>query len=399
MQHHLIAKWIGFVTLEIKGTDHEKLFQTCVVHGIKIWDIDKKSENLCICKTYTKNMKQLDNIIQQKFSRYEISIINEQVYLPYVKQIWFRKEYIIAFFLCIILLFLLSNVIWKVKISGVSTELEEKLTEQLASYGIYEGAWAYSIDSIESIQDDILNNMEELLYIGIERKGTSIIVDGIEKLIIKEKEKETATQLVAEKNGVIDKMFIKKGVPLVNTDDYVKKGDVLVSGDILDEEDKEGDENSSKTPEAEGEVYANTWYEVDVNSSIYSYREKLTGEMITQYLIDVGNYQLPVWPWKRASFNEQYVEVEYEDVYFIKWRIPIQIIKKSIYNKATLTQTRSEAQTKEYAIQQALDHLKLKLGKNTEIINYYVLQDGTDNGKVKLNLYVSVLEDIAISPN
>lgn len=395
MQHYLIGKWIGYVTLKIEGENHEKFFQTCLEKGYKIWDIKTKDKNICTCKTYTNNVKRLQYLFQER-EGYTISIIDEKGYFPYFKKFWLRKEYIIAFILCIALIFILSNIIWKVKITGVSTELENKITEQLSAYGIYEGAWIYSIDSIESIQDDILNNMEELLYIGIEKRGTSILVDGIEKLIIKEKEQKTAKQLIAAKNGVIEKMFVKKGYPLVNTNDYVKKGDILVAGDVVEEgENEKGTENA----EAEGEVYANTWYEVSVSSSMYSYYEKLTGERLTKYFLVIGKLQIPIWPLKKASFDEQYVETENEDIYFIKWKIPIQLKKEFIYNKASMKQSRTEEQTKEYAIQQALNHLQLKLGKNSEIITHYVLQDVSENGKVKLNLYVSVVEDIATGKN
>src|SRR5690625_3412569 len=107
MQHYLIGKWIGYVTLEIEGEHLENFFQTCVEQGFKIWDIKQKDNYSCTCKTYTNNVKRLQLLFQEK-EGYTISIIEEKGYLPYLKKIWFRKEYIVAFILCIILIFLLS---------------------------------------------------------------------------------------------------------------------------------------------------------------------------------------------------------------------------------------------------------------------------------------------------
>src|SRR5699024_12071469 len=83
------------------------------------------------------------------------------------------------------------------------------------------------------------------------------------------------TQLVASKNGENERKFVKKGVGKVAVNDIVEKGDLLVSGEIEkeaeEEEDKDKNEDDKEQLQkvaAEGEVYANTWYEMDVTSPL-----------------------------------------------------------------------------------------------------------------------------------
>src|SRR5690606_40984277 len=91
--------------------------------------------------------------------------------------------------------------------------LEDKLEKQLASYGLYEGAWIYSHESLDIVQHQLLNDVPELLYVGIEKKGTTYTIDAVEKLVVKEEEELAPQHLIAGKNGIIQKMFIKKGSP------------------------------------------------------------------------------------------------------------------------------------------------------------------------------------------
>src|SRR5699024_9263970 len=89
-------------------------------------------------------------------------------FLQYVKQ---KKAVFISLFICTILLFLLLNTAWKIQINGVSTHLEDKIKIQLADKGLYQGSWVRQLSPLETLQEEILHELPELLYIGIRRQG------------------------------------------------------------------------------------------------------------------------------------------------------------------------------------------------------------------------------------
>src|SRR5690625_7449418 len=91
--------------------------------------------------------------------------------------------------------------------------------------------------------------------------------------------------LIATKKGVIQTIYVSKGLPKVKVNDYVEPGDVLVSGDISvkDEEekqekkDKEETKDQSELVAAEGDITAKTWYEMNGTIPMEVKHEEVTG--------------------------------------------------------------------------------------------------------------------------
>ena len=389
---------VGYVTIQITGKNLEVFFQTCANAKIPIWDVTRIDEYTCEAKVYLHSMSKVKQIAEHYND--EITQLNRSGLVHHMLNLWARKEIIISIVVSCLILFVLSNIVWKINITGVSVDVEKKIDEQLTAHGLYEGAWSYSFESLDIIQQKILNSVPELLYIGIEKKGTTYHVDAVEKLIVKEPEKKQNQHLVAAKNGIIKKMFIKEGQPVVNVHDFVKKGDRLVSGIIEEENMDENEENKleeveNKTVSANGEVYANTWYEVNVTSSLKRNHHKLPGDKMIKHYLKVKDFYLPIWGFKKIPFEHYVIEKEEKKVKLLKWEIPLIISENTIYHQEDFTETRTVEEAKEQAINHVKNDLKLKLGTEAEILKYYVLHESEESGKVKLNLYISVLEDIA----
>src|SRR5699024_9771076 len=144
------------------------------------------------------------------------------------------------------------------------------------------------------------DDIPELLWVGVDQKGTTFFLEGVEKIVVKEEEADEPRNLVAAKKGVIQNMYVSKGVPQVAVHDYVQPGDLLVSGVLgeneeADDEEREEAEQPLEYVAAEGEVIANTWYEVTVNAPLLVNEEVLTGNQKQKYFIQFGNFQIPVW--------------------------------------------------------------------------------------------------------
>lgn len=388
---------VGYITIHVKGKQPELFLQVCANYRIPIWNIKKINVHHCTGTIYYHHLKKIEQIatVQQ----YELTTENREGLITHFVQLWKRKELLLAILFSLSLLIVLSHIVWKVEIVGVPNELEEKISEQLERNGLYEGAWTFSLAPLNVLQRQITDEIPEILYIGIEKKGTTYLVQAEEKLIVEPPKEKEAQHLIANKNGVIQKMFIESGQPLVSVNDLVHKGDILVSG-IIDHSEEDTDEESEEnqiTVPAEGKVFANTWYEMDVSSSLYQFQEKLSGEKMTKYYIQLFQYELPIWNFWKEPYSNALEEVEKQPIHLLKWELPIPVVKKTIYNKETLNQIRTEEEAKKVAIDHALYDLQIRLGKDTEILKYYVLHESVENGKVKLNLYISVLENIAES--
>src|SRR5699024_11130534 len=159
---------------------------------------------------------------------------------------------------------------------------------------------------IDLIQQHVLHEMPELMYIGIRKKGTTYHIDAIEKQQEERIEDLPNRHLVASNNGEIESIFVKKGVGKVAVHDIVEKGDLLVYGALEKETEREKDKDKNEDDKeqlqkvaAEGEVYANTWYEMDVTSPLTQSDSQFSGAAYERHFIDIIDFVLTVWGFKQ----------------------------------------------------------------------------------------------------
>lgn len=390
-------KIVGYVVVMIRGEHPTYFLQVCMDEGFIVWDVQRKSEQTLIIKVYRHQLNKLKALSETL--NYEIITLKEKGFSPFLLRLIKRKSLLLSIILCSALLLLLSNITWNVTISGVSLEMENKLKDELKRHGIERGSFTFTLQPLNVIQHHMMHDLPDLLYIGIEKNGTTYHITAVEKLIEEEEQVDQAQHLIASKHGVIEKMYIEKGIPLVRVNDYVKQGDKLVSGMYenlnVNEENGEASELNSFV-KSEGEVYANTWYEATVTASIEQYYEMVTGDKVTKKYFSFGKLNVLINPFIKIPFNEQHIEKETKQITLFNWKTPFKMKYKHIYNKDKMEHQRQTSEIKQQLNKHILHAFQFKLHNDIEIKNYYVLHESVDNGKVKFKLYVSVLENIAI---
>lgn len=398
---------IGSVMFIIEGNNIEAFLELCVNHDIPMWEIKmNETKNQCEAKIYLHHKKKVQLINESLNGQYKIIFLNERGCFSFIYHFIRKKHIFIATILSLLTLFFISNITWSVNIHGVSQDIETKIKHELKNHGIHVGSLSFKLQSLPLIQQTIVNDIPELLWVGIEKKGTSFFVEGVEKKIAQQEESTDPQHLVAKKNGIIEHMYVRQGVPEVSKYDYVKKGDLLVSGiinqndDIIDEENEEDEtEKQIELTRAIGDVYAQTWYEIDMSIPLESNYKTLTGENKQFYKLKLGNIRIPLFGFKKPKYGEIYEETNVNQLSFIKWELPIHLISVQAHELENHHVTRTENEAVQVGINQAKKTLQLQLGKDAKILSNYILHEDVDNGKVKLNLYISALENIALEQN
>ncbi|RYG74730.1 sporulation protein YqfD [Lentibacillus lipolyticus] len=401
MKHIQGSLLTGYVTVRVEGRYPELFFQKCAEQGIIAWGIQKKSETTCVGNFKLQDISGLRKL--KWGTNYKLAFTSRRG-LPFLmRRFMKRKEVLLALALSVLLIFCLSNIIWEVKITNVPKDLEEKISKQLDEYGIHRGSWTFTLEPPSEIQQQLMNDIPELLWIGVQQKGTTYVLEGVEKTIVEEEEEEVdgPRNLVASKKGVIEKMYVSKGQPKVRVNDFVKEGDVLVSGKLpnSDEENADGKEDEKKEESheltaAEGEVLAKTWYETEVTVPLSASTELLTGEKKTKYHLKISSFELPIWGFGDPDFEKVHRERNEKDLFFFKWKLPVTFVETIVSEKKQQQGKRSKEEAIDIGIRQAKKELLLKLGPDAEITSENVLQQTTENGKVKLILYMVAEENI-----
>lgn len=389
----------GYVTILVEGINPELFLQQCVDKGIVIWNINKKSHESCVANIRLQDERKVNDISNDDV--YTITV-TERSGLPVIaKKLVGRKEILFSIIICLMLVLYLSNIIWDIKINGVPKDIEKKITKQLSTYGVHTGALSFSLDSPSIVQQKLLHDIPELLWVGVEKKGTTYQIEVVEKTIVEKKKVKGPSNLVAAKKGVVTYVYVAKGMPKVKVNDYVEPGDLLVSGNISEVKDEDKDnEKEKKEPnlvEAVGEVVARTWYEVSVTVPLKAEYQELTGEKDKKLYLGLGGFQVPFWGFGSSEFEHIQKEVSRTPLHFFKWELPINIIESIRHEKTYRTEKRTKKEAIEIGKEQAKKELLLRLDKNAKVISEKVLHESAGNGKVKLILYLTVEENIAKS--
>jgi similar to stage IV sporulation protein len=386
----------GYVTISVIGNKPELFFQLCAQKGVPVWNVKKTALDNCQGNVKINDVNKVKKI--RKNTNYKIRFIQKKGIPFYISRFKRRKELLIGIVLSIMLVLFLSNIIWEVKVTGVPKDIEEKITKQLDSYGVHSGAWKFSIESPNDIQKRLVEDIPELLWVGVDQKGTTYSLEGVEKVIIEEEKAEGPRHLVATKKGVIKNMYVTEGIPQVSVNDYVEPGDILVSGVITDAENESGDKAEEKEAQyvaAEGEITATTWYEVEVTIPLQTRSGVITGAQEKKYYFRIGNMQVPVWGFIEPDYNAVHRDIEEKPINFLKWELPFSFVEMTLNEMLYREEERTKEEAIKIGIEQAKNELTLQLGQDAEILSEKVLQETTDNGKVKVNLYINVEEDIA----
>ncbi|NAP01072.1 sporulation protein YqfD [Halomonas sp. MG34] len=389
----------GYVTLSVTGEKPELFFQHCTSAGITVWNVRKIAPDRCDGNLKLRDIKYIRKLNKQ--TNYKLKFTDRKGYPFLFRRFVRRKELLLGIILSMFLILFLSNIIWEVKITGVPKDIEEKINKQLQSDGIHPGAWIFSLKSPNEIQQKLVKDVPELLWVGVEQKGTTFSLEGVEKIIVEEEEPIGPRDLVATKKGIIKKMYVSNGLAKVQVNDYVKPGDKLVSGVINEttkEDNKEEDKKKEEKKElvaAEGEIIATTWYEVNVTAPMETSYESLTGNKEKKFFLKTGNFHLPVWGFGTPDYKHIHREINQNKIKFLKWELPVEFVETTLNEKTYTSVERSQEEAVKAGIEQAKQELTLQLGPDAVIVSEKVLHETIENGKVKLNLYINVEENIA----
>lgn len=380
----------GYVTVEVRGEHPERFFQLCMDElQIVVWDIQRESLTSCKGKMRLRDIKHIRHI--RKNTHYKITFIERSGY-PFIWRQWMKKKHIVlSVVLSFFLVFALSNIIWSIQVTGVSSDVEEKIIQALHDEQVKKGNWMFSVGTPSHIQHTLMEEVPELLWVGVEKKGTSFLLEGIEKKRVELIEDEAPRNLIASKKGVITYMHVSKGEPLVRVNDAVEKGDILVSG-LIERADEDDEERT--TVVSEGEVIAETWYEVDVTVPLESRIEKVTGEQMNRWYVHVASLPIRLWGWKDPPYEDVFIEEDQQPLYFLQWKTPFSISKITMHEKRPITETYTKDEAILIAIEQVHKDIRMQLGQGAIIKDEKVLHETEESGKVSVQLLITVEEDI-----
>nr|WP_302328505.1 sporulation protein YqfD [Salirhabdus salicampi] len=394
----------GYVTIYIKGRRPELFLNMLMKENIFIWDVQHVNGNMCKGKVYIKDVRKLKQI--RRNTHFKISFEGKFGIPFFFARMRTHRPVALGITLACLLILFVSNMVWNVKVVGVNEEIRHEIELELNKYGLKEGTLKYRVDPLEHIERSLIRDIKDLMWVGIEKRGTTYIVQGVEKTVVDQTEEKSPQHLVAAKDGEIIQMMVESGQPVVKVHQIVKKGDILVSGIIGEQknenEDKEKDDKEEEQKKeadqkirAEGEIIAETWYQSEVTVPMTAHHETLTGNKDRHYKLRLGKVTVPIWGIFKEDYTETYSITEETTLHFFRWKLPINVVSETMFEKRTIEEQRSEKEAVEKGIEQAKRELSNQLDTDARIVYEKVLHQSRENDKVKLHVFMRVHENIA----
>ena len=345
--------------------------------NINLYKIDYKNINEV---GITIDEKDYNKVIENK-TIYEIEIISYLGLIKLRKIISVYKYILIFIVTSFLIIYFLSNLIFRVDIITNDNKMKNKINKYLISRGISKYHLKKNYKELKSIKEDILSKYkDEIDWIEINTIGSKYIIRYEPRINTKFNKDNRFQNIVAKKNAIIYSMDIKKGQIIKNRFDYVKKGDVIVSGYIY------LNDKITNTTKAEGIVLGETWYKVKVKYP-YKYKSiKETGKSKKSLSI--------------KFINQDYAFSKYKDYKKVNYTLfknnilPISIDIEKQIELDIKKENNSYKEAVKKGEKKAINKITRKLKGNDYIKDYKTIKINKLRDKVEIIEFISEIESI-----
>jgi len=380
MKNTFIDKIESSVKILVNGKNVNNYIKRLIKNKINIINLKYLYyNNIKIIIRYSDYLKLKDTR-----SIYKLKVIEKYGKLKLREKI--KKNYILVLSLIvgIFIIIFLSNIIFKIEIIHTNSDIIELVKKELKTYGIKEYSIKKDYKTLEYIEDQILeNNKTRLEWIEIEEIGTKYIVK-IEERKIKEKNDAWMYQdIVMAKSGIL-KIIATSGEKQKEINTFVSKGDIVISGNMT----KPNGEIIYGS--ANGLIYANVWYTIDIEYPYHYKEEILTGNKREVFYVQFLNKKISLFPFKKFNtFQSNPDIIMYSSI------LPISFVKEKQYELKIIDEIYTEEQVIDKAIVLAEDRLLASNTKIQSIDKVSIISKANLDSKIKLKLFLSVTEEVS----
>ena len=324
MKRKIKGYGISYVKFNALGGFQEKFISSLIDNNIQLYDI---AENKCELSAL---IKASDYFFVSRIARkYGVKTRVSERQGLYFKLYGYRKRWglILGPLCCALTILILSQFVWDIRISGNENLSDNQLYSVAEDCGIEIGSYIKNF-SVAACEFKAMAEMNLLSWISVEREGSRIYIKVQEKAIEPKEEipAEMPCNIVSEYDGQLVYALVKRGVSNVKIGDGIRKGQVLISGAV--------DNNNDGVIHihAEGELIARCQQTEEFYIPFKQNKRKPVDEKKYTSYIMFGDFSMKL-PWESYepsdSENVTYKEeTGYIDLFGFK--IPMKY-KKGIY--------------------------------------------------------------------
>ncbi|WP_169713670.1 sporulation protein YqfD [Paludifilum halophilum] len=390
-QNHWPQTVRGNLRIELTGSRLTMFINEALNQSIEISRIRWVEEDRIRLTISVSDFYRLKPLLRQTSSK--VRIVGKRGVPFLLARLEKRRFFVGGILLFIILLFSLTSLVWSVEVEGNEKIPEREIRNLLKEEGVFIGQIKYRIPSNEEIQNRLTDKLSQATWVGFRMEGTRAVVTVVEKKRVEKKEEEDdrgPVDLVAGKDALIYDMYVKQGRAVVEVNDVVKKGELLVSGRYGDPETPD----EGRIAGAQGRVMGRVWYESEVSVPLYQKRKIYTGNREKAYYPYVLSRVIRIPFLYPESFSRAETIQRVHGLRIRDWHLPLGWVEEKRMEMEFVKKKLAMKEAVAIGKERAKEDLLSRLGKEGRILEEKVLHPRVDHGKVVMKIHFDAVEDI-----
>ncbi len=377
---------LGHCTLSVDEKSSHSLINACIKCGIS-YEKAKMSDGKLLLKTSLFSAKRLKSILHESGTEFEERSGGLPIFLLKYKNRYGIAAGALIFFL---INFFAPMYVWDIRVSGNSTITEAQVKDELSAVG-FDLGYRIGKEDVDKITNAVLLSSDKIAWMAINMNGSVAYVEIREKIgEIKEFDTDAHaySNVVASRDGVIERVEVLRGKSAVEAGQSVTAGDLLISGII------ESTHGEVRFENAIGRVYATTSRNFSVKIPLVYERRILSDAVCTAKTLKFFSEKIDIFK-KDENSDKSCVTIKEESTFsfFGLPSLPIGIISESERQYKTVSATHSYEEASEIAFFELRSLIEKEL-PDAELLEKTIKTEMTDEEFI-ISCQIICLENIA----
>lgn len=316
----------GYVLILVRGPHLERFVNLALAHGLRLWDVCRVGPDMLSCKTGVRDFKHLRPVLSK--ARCQVRVKRRAGLAFLTGRALRRPVFFVGLTALVCLLYVLSGFIWFVEIRGARTVPRTELGVALRKVGVYPGRRKAAVN-VRYVEEELVRMVPDMAWAGLRIRGTVAILDVVEKTMPPEAKSEVR-DIVAARDGIIERIRVFKGYARVVEGQTVHQGDLLITA-LPSEPDGAG-RGAAPAGAAAGEVEARVWYHATSSALFTTIKWHRTGRSASSFRFRFGNKEFSLgrkpkfassvisthrrqwFPWRNGRHYVEWIRHRYDEV-------------------------------------------------------------------------------------
>ncbi len=383
MQSSFISWLRGYVRIQVRGKQSVALINQLMEDGFSIWNVRMVGDDLLELSILIPDFFRLRPILKRTGCR--MHVLMRSGFPFFLDKLGSRKAFLGGFLGFVIAIYLLSSLVWQVTVEGNQILSKADILQAAGKQGMYRFQWKFRLKEPEELSRQLQAQLPGTAWVGVEIQGTHLRIKVVEATIPDKKPLMNPRHLIASKNALVTEIYAEKGRPMVKPNTYVRKGDVLISGII-------GDEENQHIVVANGTVKGLVWYTSKIEVPLTQKYKVYSGESKNRNYLVLGSRALQITGYGEPEFAQFETIPERKTLQWRTFILPIGWLHEKVMEVQFVEQPVEWAEAKTMGIKQAEAELLSSAGKDSRIVSQKILHEKSENGKVYMEVHFEVEE-------